>query len=106
MDMEEHWVRRLQAWAAANESVRELWLFGSRAKGTSHPKSDVDIALALTPPDIQHNMSLFKYLDLGDQWQHELETIVGRHVSLEAIEPGSPYDAEVRNTGKLLWARK
>jgi hypothetical protein len=32
-----------------------------------------------------------------------LETIVGRHVSLDAIEPNTEGDACVRSTGVLLW---
>lgn len=106
MDMEEHWVRELQSWAASNDSVEELWLFGSRAKGTSHPKSDVDIALALMPPNGKHDWALGNYFDFQAQWKCQLEAIVGRHVSLEVIEPCSLYDADVRNTGKLLWTRK
>jgi hypothetical protein len=40
----------------------------------------------------------------GD-WKQQLEAIVGRHVSLEAIVPDTPEDAEVRRSGSLLWAR-
>ena len=47
MDMRDEWVAALRAWAAKNECVRELWLFGSRAKGTSEAESDIDIALSL-----------------------------------------------------------
>jgi predicted nucleotidyltransferase len=35
----------------ANDSIVELWLFGSRARGDSRPDSDVDLALALIPPN-------------------------------------------------------
>jgi predicted nucleotidyltransferase len=49
MDMRDEWLRGLRAWASDNGNVRELWLFGSRATGRSHPDSDVDIAVALMP---------------------------------------------------------
>jgi hypothetical protein len=49
MDMRDEWLRGLRAWANGNGNVSELWLFGSRADGSSRPESDVDIAIALMP---------------------------------------------------------
>ncbi len=97
MDLTQQWLRDLRSWASANGNVRELWLFGSRAVGHAKPESDVDLAIALMPD------ALGNYVALGDGWQHELEGIVGRHVSLEAILPGTEEDACVRSIGVLLW---
>lgn len=97
MDMSDEWLRGLRAWASANANVRELWLFGSRADGHAKPESDVDLAIALMPD------ALGNYYALGDGWQGELEGIVGRHVSLEAVMPNTDGDACVRSTGVLLW---
>ena len=36
---------------ARTDAVREVWLFGSRAKGTSRPDSDVDIGIYLMPQE-------------------------------------------------------
>jgi predicted nucleotidyltransferase len=47
MDMKDEWVRAFVAWARSNDNISELWLFGSRADGTSHPGSDIDIGLGL-----------------------------------------------------------
>ena len=105
MDMRDEWLYGLCSWAQQNDSIRELWLFGSRAGGTSRPDSDVDIAIALTAPRGKDDWALGNYFALGDQWQEELKAIVGRHVSLEVILPGTPKDAHIRCTGKLLWAR-
>ncbi|WP_409566226.1 nucleotidyltransferase domain-containing protein [Methylobacterium sp. J-070] len=44
MDMPIEWVDAIRAWAAGNKNVAEVWLFGSRAKGTV-PESDVDLGL-------------------------------------------------------------
>ena len=30
--------------------ARKIWLFGSRARGDHHPKSDIDLAFQLTAP--------------------------------------------------------
>ena len=105
MDMREEWLQDLSLWARSNENVCELWLFGSRADGRSRPHSDVDIAISLMPATGSHNWAFGNYVALGDEWQRQLEAIVGRHVSLEAMEPGSPGDALVRGTGVLLWSR-
>jgi predicted nucleotidyltransferase len=105
MDMPEQWLRDLRAWASANGNVRELWLFGSRSTGRSRPDSDVDLAIALMPSTGKTGWALGNYFALSDDWQRELTAIVGRHVSLEAIVPGTAEDAHVRSTGGLLWQR-
>jgi predicted nucleotidyltransferase len=105
MDMLDECLRGLRSWASGNGSVRELWLFGSRATGRSRPDSDVDIAIALMPATDNTDWALGAYFALHSVWKQELEAIVGRHVSLEAIMPDSPEDAEVRRSGSLIWAR-
>ncbi|MCD9110089.1 nucleotidyltransferase domain-containing protein [Bradyrhizobium japonicum] len=103
MDMQDEWLRDLRSWASDNGSVRELWLFGSRATGRSGPDSDVDIALALMPATDGTDWALGNYFALHGNWKRELEAIVGRHVSLEAIVPDTPEDEAVRRSGALLW---
>jgi predicted nucleotidyltransferase len=104
MDMQDEWLVGLRAWASKNDNVRELWLFGSRADGTSTQDSDVDIGVGLMPPTGKHNWALGNFAELGDQWQRELEAIVGRHVSLENITPDEPGTAIVK-TWVLVWRR-
>jgi predicted nucleotidyltransferase len=89
MDMQDEWLRRLRAWAEANDSVRQLWLFGSRATGRSRPDSDVDLALALMPPKGRHDWALGNY----------------SHVSLQPLVPNSDLVEIVRTSGVLLWSR-
>jgi predicted nucleotidyltransferase len=103
MDMQDEWLRGLRSWASDNGSVRELWLFGSRATGRSRPDSDVDIALALMAATDGTDWALGNYFALHGNWKRELEAIVGRHVSLEAIVPDTPEDEAVRRCGALLW---
>ena len=88
MDMREEWLCDLPLWASKNESVRELWLFGSRARGDAREDSDVDIALALMPPDGKTDWALGAYYRFDREWKQQLEAIVGRHVSLEPLVPG------------------
>lgn len=100
--MKAEWVAAIIEWAAQNTHVDEVWLFGSRAKGTARPDSDVDLCLRLRPG----GSALGAYFALGDRWQQELGQVLGRHVSLEAMEPGSPEEAEVHSTGRQLFARR
>src|SRR5437879_1613317 len=105
MDMRDEWLCGLRTWANGNDSIRELWLFGSRATGRSQPDSDIDVAVSLMPAVGNHNWAAGNYFALHRKWKQQLEAIVGRHVSLEGIEPGTKEDAEVRRSGVLLWAR-
>jgi predicted nucleotidyltransferase len=91
MDMKDEWLRDLTAWASKNDSVCELWLFGSRADGTSRPESDVDIGLGLAPPVGDQDWALGNFYALSAEWRREVEAIVGRHVSLQTITEKSGF---------------
>lgn len=101
MQFPENWRAAIQQWAARTQSIREIWLIGSRAKGTAEPDSDVDIAIVLMPPTKGTDWALGRYSRFGDDWQNELGAIIGRHVSLELLPPSD------RDIGPrvLLWAR-
>jgi predicted nucleotidyltransferase len=109
MDMSSEWLRGLRSWASANDSVLELWLFGSRAQGCWRPESDVDLALVLTPPKGKDNWALANWFSpASSKWKRQLEEIVGRDVDLEAMVPSAPgpdYDSMVRCFGIRLWNR-
>jgi predicted nucleotidyltransferase len=96
---------KLASWAARNDAVAELWLFGSRANGTSRPDSDVDVGLALMPADSKHDWALGAFYALESEWKAELEAIAGCHVSVVAMVPGTKAELVVRGTGALLWKR-
>jgi predicted nucleotidyltransferase len=101
----ETWLGEIRQWAARTDSVREVWLFAARAKGDSQPESDVDLAIVLMPPSRGTNWALANYFEFGDDWQRELSAALGRHVSLEALLPGSSQDRIVRSTGVRVWTR-
>ena len=104
MNMQDEWLRGLDEWASKNDNVRELWLFGSRADGSSKQNSDVDLGLGLMPPTGDHNWAFANFIEFRKQWQRELEVIVGRHVSLEPITPDEPGTAIVKTWVKV-WPR-
>src|SRR5260370_40382967 len=97
------WRDALCSWAKQNDAVRELWLFGSRAKGTDKAISDVDLAFVLMPASGKHDWALGAYVDLHSKWKADLKSIVGRHVSFKAIFPGGDGWGRVRKTSSPLW---
>jgi predicted nucleotidyltransferase len=105
MQLDDREIEHIRQWAARTDSVREIWLFGSRATDHARPDSDIDLAIALMPPSGKHDWALGNYAALGDSWQAELSAILGRHVSLEGIQPDSEEDRMVRSDGILIWQR-
>jgi predicted nucleotidyltransferase len=100
-------VRLIRDWAARTDSVREVWLFGSRAKGTSRPDSDIDIAIYLMPPTPTSDWALAAYTANGDAWQHELERLLGRHAGIATSGKAGTLDqakAEFQRNW-LAWAK-
>lgn len=105
MQMKEKWLSSLRTWAQNNDCVQELWLFGSRAKDTAKPDSDIDIALKLMPPTGNTDWALGAYVDSFDEWKAELRAAVDWKVSLVVIGHNPKTDPEVRDSGVRLWAR-
>jgi predicted nucleotidyltransferase len=105
IQLSDTWSRELCEWAQKTAAVKELWLFGSRARGEARAESDVDLALVLMPSARKHDWASGDYVALHSEWKNALEAIVGRHVSLEAITPDTPGDRTVRETGIRLWSR-
>jgi hypothetical protein len=73
------------------------------SKDGAHPDSDVDVGLVLIPATGDHDWALGNYAALGERWRSELESIVGRHVSLVPMLSGNEGDAVIRSTGVRLW---
>ena len=74
MDLTASQVRAIQEWAGNTRYVKEVRLFGSRAKGCAGPDSDIDLAITvggITPAIIRAN-----YYACGKQWQDELTSLL------------------------------
>ena len=98
VDLDTTVVEAIVRWARWNWNVREIWLFGSRARGDSRPDSNVDLALTLVEADwAQTNFVAFV-----DDWQRQLAELVAADVSLQLMG-GLPNEA--RATAIRLWAR-
>ncbi len=100
------WKSGLIRWAKGNSSTRELWLFGSRAKGSARVNSVVDLGLVLGPANRRNTWAFENYIVLHSDWREELEAIVQCHVSLVPMIPGNEGDMIIRSTGICLWERR
>ena len=98
----EAWRRAIEQWAVQNGNIKEVWLFGSRARGEATDDKDVDIAITLMPLQGSHDWALGNYQCFGDDWQRELSRLVRRHISLE-LRMGLPAKADAEAV--LLWKR-
>ena len=70
------WQNGLISWAQRVGAVRELWLFGSRAKGIAQADSGVDIAIALMPAVGKHDWALGDYFALKSTWRHACNSVL------------------------------
>jgi uncharacterized protein len=79
-------------------AVRQVWLFGSRARGDAAPRSDVDIAIAAP------EATAAGWQDILDRIE-EAPTLL--RVDVTRLEEASPaFRAEILQTGKLLHERR
>ena len=106
MDMRDEWIAALRQWAANNGAVSELWLFGSRAKETARPDSDIDVGLLMMPPTDGTNWAGAAYVENFYCWKRQLRFSIDWNVDLVAIGPKFDMDEEVRTTGVRLWVRE
>ena len=80
---------------AAAAGARKVVLFGSRARGTNRPKSDIDLAIAGCP----------NFAQLEDRLQNDLWSLL----KLDVINLDDPISDELRNEiehdGKVLYEK-
>jgi predicted nucleotidyltransferase len=82
---------------AAEPKVAFAILFGSAARGTDHPQSDVDVGIGVTSP-----LSIHEFGDLVAK----LESAAGRDVDLVLLETAPPAIAfRVFRDGVVLMQR-
>lgn len=105
MDLDEQVADGLRRWAAHHDAVREIWLFGSRAKRSARTDSDVDIALLLMPAKGSHDWAFGDYVALHESWKSELSELVGGPIDLVSFRDDLPGPFDPRVDGICLWSR-
>lgn len=92
----------IKAWAKTKKRVRAVRLFGSRAKGTNRPDSDIDLAVTVSE-DRHYTRATIWYFD-KEPWSDALSKLVGIRVDVRITDVGKPCKIRryCRETGNIL----
>lgn len=103
--LEPRWRERVGAWAAGKERIREVHFFGSRAKGSHHEESDVDLAYLLTGDEPGERLA-YSICECGG-WQAELAVLLGARVDLQFTDNADDLEVWrwVREHGQLIYRK-
>jgi hypothetical protein len=101
-----HWQalqERLGEGLAAEQHIRSAWLYGSVARGTDEPRSDMDIALVLVEDSVDASRQVRDALQgLGDRLGVHISPVVLTPTELARLLPGDPWWSEVVRDAKVL----
>jgi predicted nucleotidyltransferase len=89
MDLTPEQHRAITAWAARTRCITEVRLFGSRAKGSAHIGSDIDLAVTIIGDHTGDAFSIYM-CDCRD-WEAELTALTGLPADVERYDrEGAP----------------
>nr|WMC97374.1 nucleotidyltransferase domain-containing protein [Aminobacter aminovorans] len=86
MDLNVEQQREIIGWASAIPEILAVRLYGSRARGTSHQQSDVDLAITLAGDESEQLQTVVVYFRA---WTEELSTRLSIRAHLEPYLPGT-----------------
>ena len=88
---------------ATEEKIRSAWLYGSVARGTDEPRSDMDIALVLVEDSVDASRHVRDAMQvLGDRLGVHISPVVLTPSELARLPPGDPWWSEVLRDAKVL----
>lgn len=90
-------------WAGQTPDIAEVYLFGSRVKGTAHEHSDLDVALDF---DLSSDIAHAAFFEDGKRWKELLERDTGLSIDLQPLLPDSYTHfvrSAVENHGVLIY---
>jgi predicted nucleotidyltransferase len=79
--------RLIHEWAQATAEVQAVYLFGSRAKGTARPDSDLDLAISASEAN---------YLCCANDWEKQLTEAIGLRVVINQYNANTPKGEKIR----------
>ena len=94
-DLPGDWRDRVRRWARTYPAIKQVYVFGSRAKGTAHARSDLDLALTADLNELIANRTA---------WIGELTDALGLPVDLYPAD-GSNIAAAVAEHGFCVYVR-
>lgn len=102
----EHWERlqaQLREGLAAERRIRSAWLYGSVARGTDQPRSDLDVALVLAEDSMDSSRHVRDAMQaLGDRLGVPIAPVVLMPSELARLPSSDPWWSEVRRDAKVL----
>jgi predicted nucleotidyltransferase len=88
---------------AAEKQIRSAWLYGSVARGTDEPRSDMDIALVLADDSVDASRQVRDALQvLGDRLGVHISPVVLTPSELAKLPASDHWWSEVRRDAKVL----
>ena len=102
----QHW-RQLQEQLhdglAAEKHVRSAWLYGSVARATDEPRSDMDVALVLDEDSLDASRQVRDAVQgLGDRLGVRISPVVLTPSDLAKLSPRDPWWSELSRDAKVL----
>jgi predicted nucleotidyltransferase len=102
----QHWQwlqEQLRAGLAAEKEIRSAWLYGSVARGTDEPRSDMDVALVLARDSVDASRQVRDAVQvLGERLGVHISPVVLAPTDLARLTPSDPWWSEVRRDAKVL----
>ncbi len=96
-------IPRIREWAASKPTVKRLWVFGSRLRGTQKPASDLDICIEIDPLSTDEEAQIV-WTDEKEGWLRELALLTPYKIHLEMY--GTPKVSEyIENCSMLIYER-
>lgn len=77
------WVATLQAWARNERLIEAVYIFGSRAKRTARPDSDLDVAVLLRGSKDERNLN---WILNASRWRTSLHGLLPVEVKLDQAD--------------------
>lgn len=78
-----------------NFNIKEVYVFGSYAKGTNHEDSDIDVAVVL-----DSNNDIIDLMVELMMYTQDIDLRIEPHpFKIEDFEEGNPFIDEIKNTG-------
>lgn len=115
LDMRPEWLLNISTWAGGRIELAEVWLFSSRADGTSHPDNDVDLGVVLAAPSASEpgapsrDWAHESWQASQGVWLGQLRPGVGGRLRVEVFsrsdEPRRDEETTARASAILLWTR-
>ena len=102
----QHWQwlqEQLRDGLAAEKEIRSAWLYGSVARGTDEPRSDMDVALVLSNDSVDASRQVRDAMQvLGERLGVQISTVVLAPTELAKLPPSDHWWSEVRRDAKVL----